>query len=325
VKVALRGNDQKLVELVGSAKAAKAVLSLTGSQAGKFRESLAELEHGTEKLGAAFDAKGNTIAAQRQRMANAMESISISIGRILAPAIERIVPLIDRLADAWESLSPATQQAAVVMGAIAAALGPATIAFSGFASVFGAGAKVVGSLAGWTKYLWMMRASIMAGLIPSLTAAIASVWAFTVALLANPITWIVGGIVALAGAAYLVVKYWEPIKKFFVDLWDGIVAAFSKAWETIQPIVDGVKKAFEYSPIGLAVKAGGAIGNALFGADDARPTLGADRAAPAVGRSSETRVVVDFNNAPKGTRATEAPGGTAPLDLSMGYSMLGAT
>jgi len=84
--------------------------------------------------------------------------------------------------------------------------------------------------AGWVKYLWMMRGSIIAGLLPSLSAAATAVWGFTAALLANPITWVVVAVAALAGAAYLIYKNWGPISGFFKDLWQTIKFYFGQGW-----------------------------------------------------------------------------------------------
>ena len=50
------------------------------------------------------------------------------------------------------------------------------------------------------------------------------------ALLMNPIGLLVTGI---AVAAFLIYKYWEPIKVFFTGIWDGVTAAFSTAWTAI--------------------------------------------------------------------------------------------
>ncbi len=41
---------------------------------------------------------------------------------------------------------------------------------------------------------------------------------------------------AIAGAAYLIWKHWEPIKKFFADLWTGVRSAFAGAWEKLSSI-----------------------------------------------------------------------------------------
>ena len=65
--------------------------------------------------------------------------------------------------------------------------------------------------------------------IPALASMTAATWAWTVALLANPITWIVAGIIALAAAAYLVYKNWKPITGWFSQQWTLIKAQVSGA------------------------------------------------------------------------------------------------
>lgn len=44
----------------------------------------------------------------------------------------------------------------------------------------------------------------------------------SVALLTTPIGWVIMGITAIAVSAYLIYKYWTPIKAFFKGLWTGI-------------------------------------------------------------------------------------------------------
>lgn len=64
--------------------------------------------------------------------------------------------------------------------------------------------------------------------------------AIGVALAANPIGLIV---TAIAGAAFLVYKYWEPISGFFTDLWSGITSAASTAFDWIGEKLSWVGKA----------------------------------------------------------------------------------
>lgn len=53
----------------------------------------------------------------------------------------------------------------------------------------------------------------------------------------NPIVLAVAGAVALlAGIAVLVVKNWEPIKEFFIGLWENVCSTFESAKETIMTI-----------------------------------------------------------------------------------------
>lgn len=99
-----------------------------------------------------------------------------------------------------------------------------------------------------------------AGIVTSLRTVVVGFWsmlpaigATTVALLANPITWIVAGIgAAVAGLALVIRKYWDPIAAYLGGVWDGITSAFA-------PAIEGVTSALEpLAPIGRAI--GGVLG-----------------------------------------------------------------
>jgi TP901 family phage tail tape measure protein len=84
--------------------------------------------------------------------------------------------------------------------------------------------------------------------IAGLKGLAASTWAWTTALLTNPIALVVAGVVALAAAAYLVYRYWGPISAFFRDIWKavlngirGIGPALKAAGATLlRMLVDGM-------------------------------------------------------------------------------------
>jgi hypothetical protein len=79
------------------------------------------------------------------------------------------------------------------------------------------------SMAGMAKQAVITAVKAMPGLI-------ASVWSFTVALLANPITWVVVGIIALIAAIVLLWRNWDSVVAWLQDTWtkfvDGIKAGF---------------------------------------------------------------------------------------------------
>lgn len=249
VRTALRNDDTQMKNLLGSVIAFNATVGLTGAQSDAFYEALQLMEEGGETFEAKYVERTQTLRMQTQRLRNAFESIQITVGGALVPTLERLIPPIERAAAWWESLNPGTQQALILFGAIAATLGPALVALSGLSYGLGAAAGAISWAAGWGKYLWMMRASIMAGLIPSLTAAISSTWAFTAALLANPITWVVA---AIAAAAYLIYRNWEPISLFFRFLWEDITELFTAA-------LGFVKEHMAWSPLGLILNHWGPI------------------------------------------------------------------
>jgi TP901 family phage tail tape measure protein len=68
-------------------------------------------------------------------------------------------------------------------------------------------------------------------LVTAVKAVNAAITAFeAIVALANPkVLLIVAVIAALAAVAFLVIKHWEPIKQFFIELWDAVTHAFRVA------------------------------------------------------------------------------------------------
>jgi hypothetical protein len=71
--------------------------------------------------------------------------------------------------------------------------------------------------------LLAFTAVVAPGILAALFAIGKAVLGLVAVLAANPIG---AAIIAIAAAGLLIWKYWEPIKGFFVDLWEGVKAAF---------------------------------------------------------------------------------------------------
>ncbi|MFT4098180.1 MAG: hypothetical protein QM651_13765, partial [Rhodoblastus sp.] len=147
--------------------------------------------------------------------------------------------------------------------------------------------SVVNALGGWkiaiegVMVAWLLMKGValagsvagMVGGILSLTAALgpaaAAAWAFAAALIANPVTWIVAGILALAAAAYLVYQNWSTIGPMLAQAWAGVKAAASAAWEGIKTAIssawEGVKASISDAWNGMK----GIVSDALDGATTA--------------------------------------------------------
>ena len=67
-------------------------------------------------------------------------------------------------------------------------------------------------------------------LVKALGAAAWAVRGLGLALMTTPVGWIIGAIAAIAVAAYLIYRYWEPISAFFESLWSDIRAAFERGF-----------------------------------------------------------------------------------------------
>lgn len=92
--------------------------------------------------------------------------------------------------------------------------------------------KTLGVLAipfgGIIKMISTLGILLVAGpLISSIYAVGAACFALEAALLATPVGWFIAGILAIAAISAAIYESWEPIKKFFVNLWGGIRTAFS--------------------------------------------------------------------------------------------------
>lgn len=116
------------------------------------------------------------------------------------------IPGIDKFAAKVESLGP-------VVGKFAKNIGTSMVEHIG---KFG---NCLGSLA----------SKIFPRLISGLVSVITTVWSFTAALLANPITWIVIGVVALGAAIYLLWKNWDKVVAWFKKGFEWLKSTLFKA------------------------------------------------------------------------------------------------
>lgn len=134
-------------------------------------------------------------------------------------------------------------------------------------------------------------ASAAAGkLVRGMKSAAAATKAFTVSLLTNPVTLVAA---AAAGAAVLIIKYWEPIKKFFVGLWGDVKPylqpvldwfgslgpKIQNMWDTVGPILSTAWDRVSSLVEGLGTFLGFG-GETDVGMNVETPELGSDAAVP---------------------------------------------
>lgn len=69
--------------------------------------------------------------------------------------------------------------------------------------------------------------------------AAAAQWLFNASLFGCPVVWIIGAIIAIGAAVYLLIKHWDKVTEFFSKLWDWVKNIFSAAWEWIKGVWSG--------------------------------------------------------------------------------------
>jgi hypothetical protein len=133
----------------------------------------------------------------------------------------------------------------------------------GFASAASEGFQPVieyaGKLIGWLDKTPGAMQAVAIGVI-ALAVAMGILTIAMLAASATPITWIILGIVAaiaaLVAVVVIIVKNWDPIAKWFADLWHTVAGAVAAAWDWILDIIGGAWDWLNdnvFSPIGDVV------------------------------------------------------------------------
>lgn len=92
---------------------------------------------------------------------------------------------------------------------------------------------------------------LLVALAPAIWAAVTATWAFTTALLANPITWIALAIGVLIAAVVALVMNWDTVVKWIQDVFGPVLewlgGMFTWLYETIiKPVFDNIAKTFTW-------------------------------------------------------------------------------
>ncbi|HCT9561321.1 TPA: phage tail tape measure protein [Acinetobacter baumannii] len=173
---------------------------------------------------AEYAARAATTANNIQLAKNQMAALGITIGNVLLPGVNSMIGGFNSVMSSvqkWAQANPGLSSGLVkvAVGAIAIVGGLSALSI-GLITIFGP----------------MMMVAKGFGVV-ALAAK-----GMSMALLTNPITWIV---LAIAGAALLIYKNWAPISAFFVGIWNTIKTAFNGGIKGISALI------INWSPIGL--------------------------------------------------------------------------
>ncbi|MFK7206854.1 phage tail tape measure protein [Acinetobacter baumannii] len=214
-----------LKELFGSESLGSIAPLLTNMQA--LEENLGKVAD-KQKYAASMEkeyaARAATTANKLKLAKHAASALGITIGNQLLPGINSAAGLFSTAMNsvqAWAQANPA------LAGTLT------KIAVGAIAIVGGLSALSIGAIAIFGPMMMVGRA---------FGAVALAAKGMSMALLTNPITWIV---LAIAGAAFLIYKNWAPISAFFVGIWNTIKTAFNGGITGISSLI------INWSPIGL--------------------------------------------------------------------------
>ena len=243
LKEAFDGNIESTAAVFGNVRALRGVLDLLGPQMQGNIELLDEMADSTGVLKEATEAAQQTIGFKMRQASVHGQIALLEFGRAIEPIarfiFDALTPALQRVIRWFQSGNPVVRTLAQGV----AILGIGLIVLSGALFSVAAAAKVVSfalgglSVAGtilhgilnllsiaWWRNVAAQAASriaMIAGTVATIAAS-AATWAFNAALLANPITWIVLGIVGLIAALVLLVKHWDTVTDALKFAWNWI-------------------------------------------------------------------------------------------------------
>lgn len=212
INTAAMADNKTLMDMFGSAEAAKAGLILLGNDvsavenglveaggaAGDFNNMLAGIREGSGGTATALeklDTNNRRIAVALNQAKNAALDFGQVAGGMLAPYIEKFAGLVEQATDKLKNMDEGQKKTIVTIAAVVAAAGPLlTIVGKGISLVGGfitTGGKIVSTFTG-------AAAALKGGATAfSLVGTGAKLAGVAITVLSSPITWVVAGIVGL--------------------------------------------------------------------------------------------------------------------------------
>ena len=146
-----------------------------------------------------------------------------SIGDVLAPILESLSKVIQKVAKWFQNLSPETKELIVKIGLLAAAIGPVVFVVGKIIAIIGAVASAISTI------------------IP----LIATVGGAITAIATGPLVLIVGAIAAAIAAGVLLYKHWDEVKAKAQALWDFLTGIFTTIAQSFAMIWEGLTSIFQ--------------------------------------------------------------------------------
>lgn len=159
----------------------------------------------------AMERLSQTAAGKFSTALDNLKQAGASIGELLLPMVTKAIDKVTEMAASFQQLDERTKRIILIIGGIAAAIGPLLLGFGAF-----------------SKALVAVRAA-------SLVASTA-VKAMTVSLAANPIGLIA---VAVAGAVALIIANWDDIKAYFTT--GNGAKVFDTLKQTVSSAIEAIK------------------------------------------------------------------------------------
>lgn len=214
IKEKTGGNAETMAKLFGSTEALNSVTVLAGKGSADFAQALDLMGKSGGMTQAAYE-KMLTPTERLNISVNKIKNSLIQFGAALTPVFNKVAEIIGIVGDKLNNLNEGQVNAIVKFAAIAAAIGPALMAFGKIVTAVGTVQKTVASaIRVFAKF------EGIAGLITS------------------PAGIVIGVLAAIAVAAFLIIKNWDQVKAFLSNVGTWFKNVFEGAGFTVQGFKD---------------------------------------------------------------------------------------
>ncbi len=153
----------------------------------------------------------------------AMQNAKVALGEVgntlstsLTPIVNTFTEKLKSFSSWWSGLDSKTQTTIITIAGIVAAIGPVLL-------IMGSVASAISKISNAMK---IMKTAM--------TAAKVAMGGLNLTFLASPITWIIAAIVALIAIFVVLWNKCDWFREFWINLWEKVKNACSKAWEAIK-------------------------------------------------------------------------------------------
>lgn len=215
-------------ELVPNIEGAKGLAALTNNM-DKFRATVQLTMNSAGALDQAFQKMEQSPMHKWNQLKSSMKVLKVTIGSQLIPAFKgmlaNLTPIVQGITD-WMKRHPKLTR--VILKSVAA--------LGALLTVLGTLVVTVGAF----KLAAAFLPKILISTATSLATAAKAAWGFTVALLSNPITWVIAGVVALGVGLYFLVTRWDQVKAAVKSATTSMKEHLQKVPDWVLSIIPGV-------------------------------------------------------------------------------------
>lgn len=179
-----------------------------------------------------------------EKLKSSIDVLMTSIGEALAPTIQKVADVVQKLVDKFNALTPAQQETIVKIGLVAAAIGPALVVFGKLTTGIGKAMQAFSTIGkGVLAFVGNAKAGV--GVAGKFAGALAGI---------GPIGWIIIAVVAAMTAAF--VHLWKNNEEFrnkIIAIWNSVKEKFSAMAQKITDLINSL--GFNFSDLGEAISA----------------------------------------------------------------------